>query len=172
MTFYQTVAGIIGVVASICGITLFNYIFSKRTYWMTFIVTALLLVMSNFFDLIIVMRWNKPRVTDYVVFILGDAVLSQVISMLNWMPLFVLLSRLCPRGSESTVYAILAASGNLGQSMASIIGTLIMEYRLPVVTKPPCNYDNLKWIIVVGGFCVPLLQIPLIFFLIPRARMC
>ncbi|ORC90303.1 pteridine transporter, partial [Trypanosoma theileri] len=71
LTFYQTVAGVIGVVAAICGIVMFNYIFSKRTYWMTFIVTTLLLVMSSFFDLIIVMRWNKPRVTDYVVFILG-----------------------------------------------------------------------------------------------------
>ncbi|ORC85642.1 pteridine transporter [Trypanosoma theileri] len=128
--------------------------------------------MSHFFDLIIVMRWNKPRVTDYVVFILGNSVVAELITMLNWMPMIVLLSRLCPRGSESTVYAILAASGSLGQSMASVIGTLIMEYALPVATRPPCNYDNLKWIIVVGGFCVPLLQIPLVFLLIPRARMC
>ncbi|KAH9578174.1 Biopterin transporter family [Trypanosoma melophagium] len=172
LSFYQTVAGIIGVVASIGGITLFNYIFSKRTYWLTFIVTSFLVILANLFDLIVVMRWNRPRVSDHVVFILGDAVFSEAVNMLGWMPMIVLLSRLCPRGSESTVYAIVAASANLGQSMASVIGTLIMEYLLPVATKPPCDYSNLKWIIVVGGFCVPLLQIPLVFLLIPRARIC
>ncbi|KEG15230.1 pteridine transporter [Trypanosoma grayi] len=170
--FYQTVGGLIGNFASIVGIVMFNYVFSKRTYRMTFVVTVLLGIVASFFDLIIVMRWNSPRVSDHAVYILGDAIVSEVITMLNWMPMIVLLSQLCPRGSESTVYAILAASANLGQSMASIIGSLIMEYKLPVATEVPCDFSNLRWHIIIGGFLAPLVQIPLTFLLIPSARMC
>lgn len=42
------------------------------------------------------------------------------------MPSIVLISRLCPRGSESTVYALMAGIGNLGQTMSVAIAAIIM----------------------------------------------
>ncbi|CBH16017.1 pteridine transporter, putative [Trypanosoma brucei gambiense DAL972] len=170
--FYQTVGGIISCAASIVGIMLFNYIFSKRTYRMTYLSTLSLGIFSSIFDLVLVMRWNRPHVSDHALYIMGDAIISPVISMLNWMPQIVLLSRLCPRGSESTVYSILAASSNLGASMGSVVGSVVMEYALPVSSKLPCNFENLKWLVVIAGFLAPLLQIPMVFTLLPRARMC
>nr|CCC94010.1 putative pteridine transporter [Trypanosoma congolense IL3000] len=171
-SFFQTVGGILSSATSILGIMLFNYFFSKRTYRMAYFSTLTLIIISSLFDLVIIMRWNRPYVSDHAIFIMGDAIISPVIGMLNWMPQIVLLSRLCPRGSESTVYAILAASSNLGSSMGSVLGSIVMEYRLPVSTVVPCNFDNVKWHILISGFLAPLLQIPMIFTLLPDARMC
>nr|UBK24796.1 folate transporter 3 [Trypanosoma congolense] len=170
--FLQTVGSTLSSITSIVGIVLFNYFFSKRTYRMTYFVTLVLLIVSNMIDLVIVMRWNRPYVSDHVVYLLGNVIIFPVIGMLNWMPTTILLSRLCPRGSESTVYAILAASSNLGNSMGNVIGSVVMEYALPVKTRVPCDFGNLKWLIVIAGFLSPCIQIPLIFVLLPDARMC
>ncbi|KAK7199579.1 BT1 family [Novymonas esmeraldas] len=104
-------------------------------------------------------------------YIWGDAIVQEVVYMLGWMPMVVLLSRLCPRGSESVVYALMAGFSNLGQTTASSIGAIIMEYGWPVFSDAdPCNHENLPWLIFTCGIMVPLLVIPLNFMLIPKAR--
>ncbi|KAK7199484.1 BT1 family [Novymonas esmeraldas] len=106
-------------------------------------------------------------------YIWGDAIVQQAVYMLGWMPMVVLLSRLCPRGSESVVYALMAGFSNLGQTTASSIGAIIMEYGWPVFSDAdPCNHDKLPWLIFTCGIMVPLLVIPLTFMLIPKARIC
>ncbi|RNF20670.1 putative folate/pteridine transporter [Trypanosoma conorhini] len=76
--FYNTVGSIIGTVCGIAGVVLFRYVFSKRSYRVTFVVTTLVAVVASIFDLIIVERWNRPRVSDHVVYVLGDQVVAGV----------------------------------------------------------------------------------------------
>ncbi|EPY38566.1 hypothetical protein AGDE_05363 [Angomonas deanei] len=120
------------------------------------------------------MRWNvKLHIPDHVMYIWGDAVVYQAAYMLAWMPMVVLLSRLCPRGSEAMVYALLASISNLGQTMAQEVGAALLATVWPVVAQGPhCNFDNLKYLIIVGHLCLPLLIIPCVFLLIPAARVC
>ncbi|KEG06362.1 folate/pteridine transporter [Trypanosoma grayi] len=107
-------------------------------------------------------------------FVLGDQIVYQVCYMLNFMPTIMLLSRLCPRGSESMVYALLAGFSNFGQVVSNTIGSLLMELKWPVESDiaKGCDFSNVKWLLLVGHFICPLINIPLVFLLIPAARIC
>ncbi|KAF8276613.1 putative folate/pteridine transporter [Trypanosoma cruzi] len=172
--FYNTVASIIGNIGGLVGILLFRYVFSKKSYRVKFVVTTLVMVVASIFDLIIVERWNRPRVSDHVVYVLGDQVVYQVCCMLNFMPGMILISRLCPRGTESMVYALLAGFANFGQAVSNTVGSLLMEFKWPVETDPAvgCDFSNVKWLLIVGHLLCPLVSIPLAFLLIPAARIC
>lgn len=172
-TFYYTLGSVIGNIAGLVGVYCFAIIFSKRSYRLTCIVTTVVLVVASIFDLIIVKRWNRPNMPDHAMYILGDAIVYQVCYMLNFMPLNILISRLCPKGCESTMFAILASFSNLGSSTSSTIGTILMETVWPIdIKSTPCNFDNLPWLIITGHLICPLISIPLVFLLLPGDRIC
>lgn len=99
-TFYSTIGQMISNLAAIGGVTGFTYIFSKRGYRLTMCVTTLIQMFASIFDIVIVKRWNiKAGIPDHVMYICGAAIVYQVCYMLSWMPMVVLMSRLCPRGS-------------------------------------------------------------------------
>jgi hypothetical protein len=172
-TFYNTVAGIIGNIAGLAGVTAFNYMFSKMNYQLTYVAVTVMQVLAAIFDIIIVKRWNEYiGIPDHAMYIWGDAVVQQVVYMLGFMPLVILMSRLCPRGSESVVYALMAGFSNLGQTTASSIAAIIMEYGWPVFSAKAgdkCDYSNLPWLIFTCSIMTPLLVIPMSFML-PIAR--
>ena len=173
--FYTTIASVIGNIGGIAGVTAFSYIFSKHNYCMTFIVTTVIQVVSSIFDIVIVKRWNLAiGIPDHAMYIMGDSIVYEVCYYLAWMPMVVLISRICPRGSESMIYALVAGFANMGQSMSSTIGSILLEKAWPIVTKGAgkCDFHNLPILLVVGHLCLPLLIIPLSFLLLPRARIC
>jgi folate/biopterin transporter len=174
-TFYNTIGSVIGNVAGIAGVTAFSYIFSKQGYRFTLIVTILVQITASIFDIILVERWNLYiGIPDHAMYILGDAIVYEVCYYLAWMPMVLLLSRVCPRGSESMIYALVAGSGNLGSSMATTVGSILLEKAFPIVSKGvgKCDFHNLTILLVIGHFCLPLLIIPISFILIPSARIC
>ncbi|KAK7196336.1 putative pteridine transporter [Novymonas esmeraldas] len=175
-SFYNTVAGVIGNVAGLAGVTAFNYIFSKRSYRLTFCVTTFVQMLGGMTDIVIVKRWNLAiGIPDHAMYIWGAAVVSEVCYMLGYMPMVVLLSRLCPRGSESVVYALMAGFSSLGDSTSSSIGAIIMEYGLPVFKTEDngyrCGMENLAWLLFICNVCMPPLVLPLTL-LLPSARIC
>ncbi|KAK7199026.1 BT1 family [Novymonas esmeraldas] len=171
-SFYNTIGAVIGNVGGLAGVTAFNYIFSKHSYRMTVNITTFVQILASVFDIVMVKRWNIAiGIPDHAMYIMGDAVVYQVCYYLAYMPVVILLSRLCPRGSESMVYALMAGFSNLGQSMSSSIGAVIMEYGWGVTTSPPCDFSNVPWLVFVGHIMVPLLIIPL-SLLLPAARIC
>jgi len=170
--FFNTISGVIGNTAGLLGVVGFAFIFSKQSYRVTIIITIIAQVVGSIFDLILVERWNIDiGIPDHVMYIFGDAVVYQVAYMLGWMPLVILMSKLCPRGSEAMVYALLAAFSNFGQTVSGIIGTLLMQWAWPV-TASECDFGNLWKLIVLGHFITPLCIIPFVFLLIPGARIC
>jgi folate/biopterin transporter len=171
-TFYNTISAVIGNIGGLFGVTVFNYIFSKHSYRLTVNITTVIQIIASVFDIIIVKRWNIDiGIPDHAMYICGDAVVYQVCYYLAWMPVVILLSRLCPRGSESMVYALMAGFSNLGETMASSIGAVIMEYGWGFSTKVPCDFSNVPWLVFVGHIMCPLLIIPL-SLLLPSARIC
>lgn len=84
----------------------------------------------------------------------------------------VLISKLCPQGVESTVYALLAGFSNFGSAVASSLGVLGIDVAgIKTPGEGLCNFDNLSWLIVFSHVLLPLLTVPLTFVLIPNARM-
>ncbi|ESL10735.1 folate/pteridine transporter [Trypanosoma rangeli SC58] len=172
--FYNTIGSVVGNIGGIIGVALFRYVFSKRSYRVTFIITTLVMIASSIFDLIIVKRWNRPRISDHVMFVFGDQVVYNVCYMLNFMPGVILISRLCPRGTESMAYALLAGFSNVGQVVSNTIGSLLMELKWPVQTDSMsgCDFTNVPYLLIVGRILCPLVNIPMVFLLIPNARIC
>ncbi|CAG9570011.1 putative folate/biopterin transporter [Leishmania major strain Friedlin] len=175
-SFYNTVAGVIGKFAALAGVSAFNCIFSKCSYRLTFCVTTFAQVLGGMTDIVIVKRWNLYiGIPDHAMYIWGAAVVSEVCYMLGYMPMVVLLSRLCPRGSESVVYALMAGFASLGRSTSASLGAIIMEYGLPVFKTQDdgyrCGMENLAWLLFVCNVCAPPLVLPLTL-LLPKARIC
>ncbi|KAG5484962.1 hypothetical protein LSCM1_07038 [Leishmania martiniquensis] len=176
-SFYSTVAGVISSVVGMITVTLFNFLFAKHGYRLTFIVTTIMQVLGGMVDIIIVKRWNLYiGIPDHAMYIWGDAVVGELVYMLGFMPQIVLLSRLCPRGSESVVYALMAGFARLGRTTSSSVGAILMEYGLPVFKRQDdgsrCNFDNLPLLLFVCNMCTPLLVVPLSMILLPKARIC
>eukprot|EP00168_Porphyra_purpurea_P015110 TRINITY_DN4528_c0_g1_i1.p2 TRINITY_DN4528_c0_g1~~TRINITY_DN4528_c0_g1_i1.p2 ORF type:complete len:165 (-),score=73.77 TRINITY_DN4528_c0_g1_i1:259-708(-) len=91
---------------------------------------------------------------------------------MDFMPEIVLISKLCPPGMESTVYAMLAGFANFGSAVASSIGALaIDQFDIQTPADGPCDFSNMTWLIIVSHVILPLLTVPLTFLLIPNARM-
>jgi folate/biopterin transporter len=174
-TFYNTIGSVIANIAGIVGVTAFTYIFSKHSYFMVFVVTTILKVLGSIFDIIIVKRWNRDiGIPDHAMYIMGDSIVFQVCKELAWMPVVLLFSRICPRGSESMIYALAAGFSNMGQSMSSTIGSLFIELVWPVKTTGVngCDFHNVPMLLLVSHILMPLAIVPLSFLLLPRARIC
>merc|ERR1719436_719618 len=61
------------------------------------------------------------RLDDIVSFILGTQALVSVVEVLDSMPSTLLLSKMCPKNVESTVFAILACFSNLGLQLSTYL---------------------------------------------------
>ncbi|CBZ24349.1 putative pteridine transporter ft5 [Leishmania mexicana MHOM/GT/2001/U1103] len=172
--FYNTISAVLSNIGGIVGAVLFANIFSTMNYQVTMCITVSLMAVASIFDIIIVERWNVYiGIPDHAMYICGDAIVYNVCNMLTTMPCTILMSRLCPRGSESMVYALMSGLFNFGQTMSTAIGALLMETRWPLDTNSvPCDFSNVRWLLVTGHMCSPLLIVPLSFLLLPRLRIC
>lgn len=170
-TFFNTIAALITNFAGMCGAVLFNCFFSKRSYRFSFIATTMLEIVASLFDLVMVKRWNMAiGIPDHAMYIFGDAIIYEVCWVMGFMPQQILMSRLCPRGTESMVFALLAGFASMGTSMSTAIGAILMETVWPVSSKVPCDYSNVPYLIITGHLCTPLLIIPLACLLLPSAK--
>lgn len=172
-SFYITVGGLITDVGAIAGAILFAYLFSKQRYPLVFILTTFLQALGSIFDLVIVKRWNiYIGIPDHAMYILGDAIVYEICFMLSMIPAQILMSRLCPRGTETIGFAIMAGFNSSGNSMSLAIASMLMEWFWPVKASLPCDFSNVPYLIITGHLCLPLLVIPLAFFLLPNTRIC
>lgn len=172
MTYYITWANIVASIGSLIGVTVFQRFLNGRSFRLAFSLGIIVKLFASMFDYIIVKRYNTKLfgISDKTFFMLGDAVISPIVLMLDLMPAVVLTSKVCPPGMEASVYALLVSYQNLGGGVASTIGVEVINY-LNISTTEPCNFDGLPGAIIFGHVILPALAFPLIFLLIPDARM-
>lgn len=122
-------------------------------------------------DISIAKRWNKEvGISDSVAFLLGDAALGPMISMMLFIPMFIMMSQLVQPGKETFTFAILAGFQNLGQVFSKMIG-VSMSQGFGVVAKantPTCNFEFYPALILFAHMMFPLLCVPLGYLLIPE----
>lgn len=80
-----------------------------------------------------------------------------------------LTSKLCPKGMEASVYALLASYQNLGGNIARCLGVALIE--LLQIKTDTCQFQQLPLAIFIAHILLPLTVVPLVFFLIPDANM-
>lgn len=166
-SFYLTVAALIGSLAGLLGVSLFQVFLSRGTFRKAFFTTLVLKLVGSLFDLFIVRRDNlRFGIPDHAAFLLGDAIIYNIIVMLDFMPAVVLTSASCPKGMEATVYSLLAGFQNFGSNVARAVGVGLINW-LEIKTTEPCNFDNFPLAIVVSHVLLPMCTAPFIFILIP-----
>ena len=146
--------------ASLVGIFLFqrylkNVPFRKILGWST--VIAAVLGMTT---LLLVTHTNRALGIDDRWFSLGDSLILTVVGQITWMPVLVLSARLCPKGVEATLFALLMSIWNLSGLLSHELGALLTSW-LGVTEN---NFDNL-WLLVIITNLSTLLPLPFLGWL-------
>jgi hypothetical protein len=94
--------------------------------------------------LLLVTHANRALGIDDQWFSIGDTMILTVIGQIAYMPLLVLCARLCPRGVEATLFALLMSITNLA-GILSKEGGALLTHLLGITDR---NFDNL-WLLVI-----------------------
>jgi len=208
-TVYTTMGGLAGNVATLLGLYLFeNYLVywnAQRAFWVT---TAFQLV-AGMFDIMNTSRFNQTilgwvgltsqtitisdrvlKWNDLCTFLFGSAFLEPLIDQLDALPSTLLLSKLCPKGVETTMFAILAGFSNVGLSLSGQMGSVaagLAGINFGKNEESPTGYEcNLGWgkgleaagfngytaTLLVGNIILPFFTITLTWCFIPDIRLC
>ena len=146
--------------ASLVGIYLFQrYLktvpFRKILGWST--VIAAVLGMTT---LLLVTHANRALGIDDRWFSLGDSLILTVVGQITWMPVLVLSARLCPKGVEATLFALLMSIWNLSGLLSHELGAVLTS----LLGVTDTNFDNL-WILVIITNLSTLLPLPFLRWL-------
>jgi folate/biopterin transporter len=150
-----------GYIFLLVGTLVYNAFFKDVSFRRIFLIAQLSLAVVSMLDVVLVTRANLKLGIPDKAFVLGDAVIADVVSRLKSMPVLVLCAKLCPRGVEGTLFALLMSISNCSRSVSEFWGALICAWL--GIAKD--HYDHL-WIAIV--FRSVLKLTPIFFlFLIP-----
>lgn len=171
LPFYLSLGSMVTQLAYFIGAIAFQMFFAKGYMRKIVLITNTIKIISALFDIAIVTRVNKYfGIPDSVVFLFGDAVVYHVTYRLELIPLIVLTSKVCPRGMEASVYALLVSFQNFGGSVGQSIGYVFMQW-FRIRTVPPCDFSGLPGLVFVARIVMPALTLPLVYWLIPDVKL-
>lgn len=158
--FLGTVAAC-GYVFLMVGTLIYNGFFKDVSFRRIFFIAQLSLAVVSLLDIVLVTRANLSLGIPDKAFVLGDAVIADVISRLKSMPVLVLCAKLCPRGVEGTLFALLMSISNFSRSVSEFWGAAVCAWL--GIAKD--HYDQL-WLAIVLRSALKV--VPIFFlFLIP-----
>ena len=151
---------------SIFGIVLFrkfliNVSLKKLFFWI--IVASVVLSMPS---IGLIYGWYEYLGMSPRFFALADTFISAPLSEIAFIPLMVLTTRLCPKGIEATMFAILASVMNIGLALSDLGGAWLLQFFdvHQAIGDAAANYsglDKVLWIAILSSF----LPMPLLRFL-------
>lgn len=132
-------------------------------------------------------NWTDPvRLDDLVSFVFGTSMLLPLAETLDGLPMILLLSKLCPKNVESTVFAILAGFMNIGFLLSGLLGAEVIKmFGFDISIRRAASGEEefichlggtesmsgLAWALVIGNIVLPIITIPLTFVFIPNIRL-
>lgn len=170
--FFNSVVGVVSSIVSLFGIYCYQRFMSTWTYRNILLATNVAYSLICLPDIILFTRYNlKLGIPDHV-FMLGATVAQTIIYQWQWMPQVVILSNLCPKGMEATMYALLAGCHNLGGTIAANCGAIVLDLlgcTPSGLLNESSKFDNL-WKASAISCMLPMVTIVLIFWLVPDVR--
>merc|ERR1719442_309088 len=132
------------------------------------------LVLSAFavLDIMMFARINvRLGIPDHAL-VMGLSIFETIIAQWQWMPQVVILSQLCPKGMEATMYALLAGCHNLGNTIASNCGAFVLQYLGCDPSGAQSEADKFKnlWIASALSTVLPMVTLVALPYLIPDAK--
>jgi len=114
----------------------------------------------------LVYGWYEYLHMSPKMFAMADTMISGPLSEIGFLPLLVLVARICPKGIEATMFAVLASLMNMGLAISDLGGawlSVIFDVR-QATEALAANYihlDKVLWIAILSSF----LPLPFIRFL-------
>lgn len=171
--FYVSIMGGLAIILSLVGVFIYGMFLTNWTHRNIFTVTSFLFMLTCIPNIFLFKRWNIQMGIPDTVFVLGTEAMQVVVGQLNYMPLGVIMMALCSPGVESSLYAIMAGSSNLGNAFASYKGAAVLEW---LDIKPSGNmsgesvqFDNL-WIASTISLVIQVIPLVFIYILVPDAK--
>merc|ERR1719377_313555 len=96
-----------------------------------YVVGNVLYCFCSMFDIVFYLRLNKQWGMNDHFFVLGSSAFQTVLGTWLWMPSTVIMSQLCPKGMEATMFALLAGFQNLW--IASLVSCVLPAISILLV---------------------------------------
>ena len=114
----------------------------------------------------LVYRWYEYLGMSPKMFAMADTFITGPLTEIAFLPLLVLVARVCPKGIEATMFALLASIMNIGLAVSDLGGAwLVSIFDVHQATETiAANYthiDKVLWIAILSSF----LPMPLLRFL-------
>ncbi|CAE7300074.1 unnamed protein product [Symbiodinium necroappetens] len=170
--YYNSVIGTVGAVMSLVGVATFQRYFSTYRYRNLLLVTNIAFCLMNALDTVLFKRLNVSMGIPDHAFVLGTSCMQNVLMQWQWMPQVIILSYFCPRGMEATMYALLAGCHNLGNTIASCWGALLLEMLDVNPTGgvgESAQFENL-WKASLLASLMPIITVVALFQFIPDVK--
>ncbi|CAE7640497.1 unnamed protein product [Symbiodinium sp. CCMP2456] len=170
--YYNSVIGTVGAVMSLVGVATFQRYFSTYRYRNLLLVTNIAFCLMNALDTVLFKRLNVSMGIPDHAFVLGTSCMQNVLMQWQWMPQVIILSYFCPRGMEATMYALLAGCHNLGNTIASCWGALLLEMLDVNPTGSvgeSAQFENL-WKASLLASLMPIITVVALFHFIPDVK--
>lgn len=170
--FYTTGLGIVVDLCNLIGIWTYTTFMSKWNYRSLFMCTNIILSIAHLWGVLIFSRYNLKLGIPDKTFALTAAAMHSITKMWMWMPSMLLTAQLCPKGSEATMFALLAGCANLGHSCSSMIGAYALEAFGVTPTGEVGDVDKFKnlWQVALMSSLLPAFTLLMIPLCIPDAK--
>ena len=138
-----------------------------RTLFFWIIIASVLLSLPTFG---LIYGWYHMLGVSPKFFAMADTLISAPLAEIGFLPLLVLVARICPKGIEATMFAVLASLMNIGLALSDLGGAALSTFFdiRGAAENLPGNYahlDTVMWIAILSSF----LPLPLLRFL-PETR--
>lgn len=168
-TYYITVTGIIGSVVNFVAVLLYQNFLSGWRFRPVLIFTLVIGCAASIIDLTIIMRWNIAiGIPDKVYFLFGNAIIENLVIVLNSIPMSAIYAKIAPPGMESAVFAFTVGIANFCNMVSQLLGSGVISWSGMTTVGDDCNWEQLPYLIVIFQILIPLLVGVPAVFLIPN----
>ncbi|KAF7459375.1 putative folate/biopterin transporter [Cryptosporidium felis] len=143
-------------IAGIIGIILYKIILKKIPFRKILLWTTLFSIPIYIIPFILVTRINLDLGISNRVFALSGGFLIEAIAEVQLLPLLVMTTKLCPKGLEGSVYAVMMSIRSLGTGVSKVFSAGL-AYSLGITAY---NFSNLGLLIWISA---SFLLLPLLF---------
>lgn len=138
-----------------------------RTLFFWIIIASVFLSLPTFG---LIYGWYRALGVSPKLFAMADTLIAAPLAEIGFLPLLVLVARICPKGIEATMFAVLASLMNIGLALSDLGGAALSAFFdvRGATDALPGNYahlDTVMWIAVLSSF----LPLPLLRYL-PETR--
>ena len=119
-----------GLVASFCAIIGSLTYLKVMQHWKirsVFYFGNIVSILMGLLNVVFYKRWNKLVGLPDEVFVLGSEALQVIVYVWCSVPVTIMMSQLCTKDMESIMYALLAGSSNLGNSLSQYTGASLLS---------------------------------------------